>query len=190
VTRGQVREVALEGLELSGVAAVLIGNSEGLGEISPSQLNSLSDELGPVNRGLIKYRMLVPGAALLRAGRVRTLMRRSLARAFEKVDVIAWPTVPAGAPPLDEPIVELPSGTHSVDAVNPRGGGLANLTGIPAVSVPVGFDADGMPVALQLQGAWGSDALLLDAAEAIERATERRFVEALSSVAGGTGALT
>jgi aspartyl-tRNA(Asn)/glutamyl-tRNA(Gln) amidotransferase subunit A len=189
-TGGEVREIALEGLELSGLAAVLVGSSEGLGEVSPSQLNSLSKEVGPVNRGLIKFRMLTPGAALLRAGRVRTLMRRSLARAFEQVDVIAWPTVPAGAPPLEEPIVELPSGLHTADAVNPRGGGLANLTGIPAVSVPVGFDADGMPVALQLQGAWGGDALLLDAAEAIERATERRFVDELSPVAGGTGALT
>jgi aspartyl-tRNA(Asn)/glutamyl-tRNA(Gln) amidotransferase subunit A len=94
------------------------------------------------------------------------------------VDVIAWPTVPAVAPPLDDPSVELPSGPQSADAVNPRGGGLANLTGIPAVSVPVGFDA-GLPIGLQLQGAWGADALLLDAAEAIERATDRRFVEAV-----------
>jgi len=51
------------------------------------------------------------------------------------------------------------------------------------------FD-DGLPIGLQLQGAWGSDALLLDAAEAIERATERRFVDALSPVAGGAGAPT
>jgi Asp-tRNA(Asn)/Glu-tRNA(Gln) amidotransferase A subunit family amidase len=34
-----------------------------------------------------------------------------------------------------------------------------------------------MPVALQMLGAWGSDALLLDAAEALERATDREFVE-------------
>ena len=53
---------------------------------------------------------------------------------------------------------------------------LANLTGVPGVSVPVGLD-DGMPVALQLLGAWGADALLLDAAEALERATSREFVE-------------
>ena len=116
-------------------------------------------------------------------------MRRGLAAAFAEVDVIAWPTVPAVAPPLTAPVVELPSGARTADAVNPRGGGLANLTGIPAVSVPVGFDC-GLPIGLQLQGAWGSDALLLDAAEAIERATERRFVDALSPVAGGEPAPT
>jgi Asp-tRNA(Asn)/Glu-tRNA(Gln) amidotransferase A subunit family amidase len=188
-TGGTVQEVEISGLELSGLAAVLIGTSEGLGDISPSKLNSMSKEIGPINRALVKYRMLMPGSVLARAAVIRTMMRRSLAAAFADVDVIAWPSVPAVAPPLEEPMVELPSGAATADAVNPRGGGLANLIGIPAVSVPVGFD-DGLPIGLQLQGAWGSDALLLDAAEAIERATERRFVDALSPVAGSAGAPT
>ena len=58
-----------------------------------------------------------------------------------------------------------------------RGAGLANLTGIPAICVPVGLSADGMPIGLQLQAAWGRDELLLDAAEALERANGRRWVE-------------
>jgi aspartyl-tRNA(Asn)/glutamyl-tRNA(Gln) amidotransferase subunit A len=149
----------------------------------------MSDDIGPINHGLVKYRMLIPSSVTARAQTIRTMMRRGLAAAFADVDVIAWPSVPAVAPPLEEPVVELPSGPITADAVNPRGAGLANLTGIPAVSVPVGFD-DGLPIGLQLQGAWGSDALLLDAAEAIERATERRFVDALSPVAGGAGAPT
>jgi Asp-tRNA(Asn)/Glu-tRNA(Gln) amidotransferase A subunit family amidase len=188
-TAGTVREIELPGLELSGLAAVLVGNSEGLGDVSPSALNSLSGEIGVVNRALVKYRMLIPGSVLAHAAKVRTLMRRSLAAAFAQVDVIAWPTVPAVAPPLEEPMVELPSGAHTADAVNPRGGGLANLAGIPAISVPVGFDG-GLPIGLQLQAAWGADGLLLDAAEAIERATERRFVDASAPVAGGEKAPT
>jgi Asp-tRNA(Asn)/Glu-tRNA(Gln) amidotransferase A subunit family amidase len=176
--------VQLPGLENSGLASVLVGSSDSLGSISPSRLNRLSGEISPIQRGLTKYRMLIPASVLARAAIVRTLMRRSLAAAFAEVDVIAWPTVPAVAPPLDAPIVELPSGTQTADAVNPRGGGLANLTGIPAVSVPVGFEG-GLPIGLQLQGTWGSDALLLDAAESIERATERRFVDALPPLAGG-----
>ena len=188
-TGGSLREIELPGVELSGLAAVLIGTTEGLSDISPTQLNSMSREIGPVNRGLVKYRMLIPGSVLTRAAAIRTMMRRSLAAAFAEVDVIAWPTVPAVAPPLEEPMVELPSGSHTADSVNPRSGGLANLTGIPAVSVPVGFDG-ALPIGLQLQGPWGSEPILLDAAEAIERATERRFVDALSPVAGGAEAPT
>jgi Asp-tRNA(Asn)/Glu-tRNA(Gln) amidotransferase A subunit family amidase len=188
-TAGSVREIELAGLEVSGLAAVLVGSTEGLGGASASDLNSLGEEIGLLNRALRKYRMLMPASVIARAQLIRALMRRGLAAAFAEVDVIAWPTVPAVAPPLEAPVVELPSGTHTADAVNPRGGGLANLTGIPAVSVPVGFE-DGLPIGLQLQGAWGQDALLLDAAEAFERASERRFADAVSPVAGGTAAAT
>jgi aspartyl-tRNA(Asn)/glutamyl-tRNA(Gln) amidotransferase subunit A len=182
-TAGKVREVELEGLEHALIAAILIGQTEELPAMSPARLNGLSEEVSLVARALMKYRLLIPAAGVARAGRVRNLTRRSLAAAFEEVDVIAWPTVPAVAPPLDNPTVELPSGSYSADYASPRFGGLANLTGIPAISAPVGLGEGGMPIGLQLQAAWGRDSLLLDAAEALERATERRHVEALPALA-------
>jgi Asp-tRNA(Asn)/Glu-tRNA(Gln) amidotransferase A subunit family amidase len=120
---------------------------------------------------------------MVQAGRLRTLMRRRLAALFDDVDVIAWPTIPAVAPPLESPMVELPSGTHTADQANVRGAALANLTGIPAISVPVGLGSGELPIALQLQAAWGRDELLLDAAEALERANGRRWVESLPPLA-------
>jgi Asp-tRNA(Asn)/Glu-tRNA(Gln) amidotransferase A subunit family amidase len=182
---GSVEEIALEGLELAQGAAVLIGSTNDLGEVSPAQLNSMSEELSPVNRAMAKYVQLLPGSVLERAALVRTMVRRALARAFERVDVIAWPAVPAIAPPLDNTIVELPSGPQHADPANSRSGGIANLTGVPAISIPVGFSGEGLPIGLQLMAAWGRDELLLDAAEALERATDRRWVDALSPVAGG-----
>jgi Asp-tRNA(Asn)/Glu-tRNA(Gln) amidotransferase A subunit family amidase len=176
-TGGEVREIVLEDLPASSISAVLIANTDGMGGIAPQRLNRLSPELSPINRGFAKYRMLLPAAAAAKAERVRTLMRRRLAALFEEVDVIAWPTVPAVAPPLEAPLVELPSGTTGADQANVRGAGLANLTGIPAISVPVGLGEDSMPVGLQLQAAWGRDELLLDAAEALERASRRGWVE-------------
>jgi aspartyl-tRNA(Asn)/glutamyl-tRNA(Gln) amidotransferase subunit A len=129
-----------------------------------------------INRGLIKLRALLPTSLTARAFLVRAHARRALAELFERIDVLAWPTVPAVAPQLAEPTIELPSGISTADAGNARQGVIANLTGVPGVSVPVGLDA-GMPVGLQLLGPWGSDARLLDAAEALERATDREFVE-------------
>jgi aspartyl-tRNA(Asn)/glutamyl-tRNA(Gln) amidotransferase subunit A len=179
---GEVREIELPDLEPAALATVLIANTESLGNIDPQRLNRLSPELSPIARGLIKFRMLLPAVASVKAYRVRTLMRQRLAAAFADVDLIAWPTVPAVAPPLEAPLVELPSGTLTADAANVRGAGLANLTGIPSVSVPVGL-SEGLPIALQLQAPWGHDELLLDAAEALERANGRRWVEALSPLA-------
>jgi aspartyl-tRNA(Asn)/glutamyl-tRNA(Gln) amidotransferase subunit A len=97
--------------------------------------------------------------------------------------VIAWPTVPAVAPPLADPTVNLPSGPHPADFGNARAGGIANLTGVPGISIPVGHDDDGMPIGLQLLAAWGHDERLLDAAEAYERASGREHVEAAPALA-------
>jgi Asp-tRNA(Asn)/Glu-tRNA(Gln) amidotransferase A subunit family amidase len=182
-TGGEVRRVEIADLEASALATVIIANAETLGGVTPQQLNELNPELSPINRGFAKYRMLLPAAAVAKSARVRTAMRRRLAALFEDVDVLAWPTVPAVAPPLEAPLVELPSGTTTADEANVRGAGLANLTGTPAISIPVGLGADGMPIALQLQAAWGRDELLLDAAEALERANGRRWVESLPPLA-------
>jgi len=174
---GEVLKVEIADLPASALAAVLIANAESLDGISPERLNRLDPELSPIFRGFAKYRMLMPAAAALKAARVRDVMRRRVADVFDEVDLLAWPTVPAVAPPLEAPLVELPSGVLTADQANVRGAGLANLTGIPAISVPVGRDAEGLPIALQLQAAWGRDELLLDAAEALERANGREWVE-------------
>ncbi len=183
-TGGEVRSVGLDGLDASALAAVLVANAEGLGGVTPERLNRLSPELTPVFRGFAKYRMLLPAAAAVKALRVRSAMRQRLADLFGEVDVLAWPTVPAPAPPLEAPLVDLPSGTMTADQANVRGAGLANLTGTPAISVPVGLSDDGLPLALQLLAPWGRDELLLDAAEALERANGRRWVESLPPLAG------
>ncbi|HET8639022.1 MAG TPA: amidase [Solirubrobacterales bacterium] len=181
-TGGEVREIELPDMDPATVAVVLISNIDAQGSVVPERLNHLNPEISPINRGVIKYRMLMPAMAVMQAKRIRTLMRHRLAALFAEVDVIAWPTVPAVAPPLEAPLVELPSGTTTADQANVRGAGIANLTGIPAISVPVGI-SDGLPIALQLQAAWGRDELLLDAAEALERANDRRWVESLPPLA-------
>ncbi len=187
-TGGELRELELPDLELAALAGILIINSESMSGTTPQQLNRLSPELSPIARGTLKYRMLLPAVATAQAQRVRTLMRRRLAALFAEVDVIAWPTVPAPAPALEAPVVELPSGTLGADQANVRGAALANLTGIPAISMPVGLSGEGLPIALQLQAAWGADELLLDAAEALERASDRRWVESRPPLAGASPA--
>ncbi len=177
-TGGTIQEVALPDLAEATIAAILIANSDGLGGVTPERLNCLDPEISMINRGVLKYRMLIPAVAVSQAHRVRTLTRRRLAALFEDVDVLAWPTVPAPAPPLEAPIVKLPSGTETADRANVRGGALANLTGTPAISVPAGLSSGGLPIGLQLEAAWGRDELLLDAAEALERANGRRWVDA------------
>ena len=108
------------------------------------------------------------------------------AHAMERLTALAVPREGEPflvVPRLEAPMVELPSGTLTADQANVRGAALANLTGIPSISAPAGISEDGLPIALQLQAAWGGDELLLDAAEALEQANERRWVEALPPLA-------
>ena len=54
-------------------------------------------------RALVKYEKLLPAELLVRADRVRAQLRRSAAAAFENVDLLVWPTVPAPSPPIEAP---------------------------------------------------------------------------------------
>jgi Asp-tRNA(Asn)/Glu-tRNA(Gln) amidotransferase A subunit family amidase len=185
-TSATVEEVDFAGREHVLIGSVLIGTTEDLGRMTPERIDALGEDVSLIARALLRYRMLIPAVALAKAAEVRTLVRRSLAELFERVDILVWPTVAAPAPRLDDTSVELPSGTYPADYANARQGGLANLAGVPAISIPVGRSPEGLPVALQLIAAWGRDELLLDAAEALERATDRKWVDATPPVTAHT----
>jgi Asp-tRNA(Asn)/Glu-tRNA(Gln) amidotransferase A subunit family amidase len=178
-TGWDVEEIALDGAEHAQVAAVLRLTLEGIPGLGHDDLA----EADPLMRALVKYEKVLPAELLVRADRIRALLRRSAAAAFERFDLLVWPTVPAPSPPIEAPVVELPSGQHPADAPNVRQTGFGNLCGIPGINVPAGLSASGLPIGLQLQAAWGRDAVLLDAAEHLERATDRAHVDALPPIA-------
>jgi aspartyl-tRNA(Asn)/glutamyl-tRNA(Gln) amidotransferase subunit A len=177
-----VGEIALDGARYAQIATVLRLTLESLPELTPEDLQ----DANPLISALIKYERLLPAEALVRADRIRAQLRRSAAAAFESYDVLAWPTVPAAAPPIESARVELPSGQHPADPVNVKQTGFGNLTGLPGVNVPVGLDTAGMPVGLQFIAAWEREAVVLDAAEHVERATDRAYVDALPPLAAAT----
>jgi Asp-tRNA(Asn)/Glu-tRNA(Gln) amidotransferase A subunit family amidase len=172
-------ERELPGSEHAEAASVLRLTLEGLPGISDEEMA----EADPLTRGLVKYELLLSADLLIRADRVRSLLRRGVAAAFEECDLLVWPTTAAPAPRIDAPVVELPSGPTPPDSPNVRQAGIANLTGQPGINVPVGIHSSGLPMGLQLLAPWGREELLLDAAEHVERATGREWVDAVPPVA-------
>ncbi len=169
------QDVAIDGQEHARIATALNLATQMLPEWPLDDV----DEQDPVSRAYTKFSALIPAAALARSHRVRSQLRRSLAEIFGRVDLLALPTVPAPAPRIDNPTVELPSGPHPADRANVRQTGFGNLTGVPGINVPAGLHSSGLPIGLQLVGPWDAEARLLDAAKHIEQATSREFVDAV-----------
>jgi aspartyl-tRNA(Asn)/glutamyl-tRNA(Gln) amidotransferase subunit A len=110
-------------------------------------------------------------AYYLKAQQVRTLVRRDYDRAFERVDVVATPTTPTPAFTLGEKTSD-PVQMYLNDIFTVS----ANLTGLPALSIPCGFSgspAPGprLPIGLQLTGRAFDEATLLRAGDAFQRDT-------------------
>jgi Asp-tRNA(Asn)/Glu-tRNA(Gln) amidotransferase A subunit family amidase len=176
-TGWSVRDITIEHLELAGAALMVR-----LGAEAGCPPAAVLEALSPMTRAIMLSNVLRPAWMVSRADRARAAIRRSVARALDDVDVIAWPTVPAPAPPIDRPFVDVPSGTMPADIVNLRQSVVGNVTGQPGINIPVGF-VDGLPVGLQLLGPWGAEALLFAAAQHVEDATAREFVDAVPPIA-------
>jgi aspartyl-tRNA(Asn)/glutamyl-tRNA(Gln) amidotransferase subunit A len=95
------------------------------------------------------------------------LIHNDYVDAFREVDVIAGPVAPTAAYVIgeksDDPLAMYLGDLYTVGA---------NLAGIPSLSVPCGFTADGLPVGLQLQGPAMQEERLLRAAHMFQQATE------------------
>ena len=102
-----------------------------------------------------------------KASQVRTLIREDFKKAFETCDVILCPVAPTAAFKIGE-IVDDPLTMYLSDIFTIS----ANLAGIPGLSVPCGFSAEGLPVGLQIMGNHFNEEMILKAAYGFEQATE------------------
>jgi len=105
-----------------------------------------------------------------------------VAAVLREVDLIALPSTAQRAPQVSDD--EARSGFIDPPLLDGmcRYAFLANLTGLPAVSVPVGGDRDGMPVGLQLVGDAWDEACVLQASAALERSGIARAVASDATV--------
>ncbi|NIO39155.1 MAG: Asp-tRNA(Asn)/Glu-tRNA(Gln) amidotransferase subunit GatA [Burkholderiales bacterium] len=105
-------------------------------------------------------------AFYLQAQRVRRLIARDFAQAFEQCDVLMSPTSPSTAFRLGDrtadPVQMYLSDIFTISA---------NLAGLPGMSIPCGVDASGLPVGLQIIGNYFSEARMLNVAHVYQKQT-------------------
>jgi aspartyl-tRNA(Asn)/glutamyl-tRNA(Gln) amidotransferase subunit A len=100
-----------------------------------------------------------------KAQKVRTLLKRDYAQAFQKCDAILTPTAPSIAFKIGEksndPLAMYLNDIYTVSA---------NMAGVPGISVPCGLSTEGLPIGMQLIGDFWSEDLLLNLASMYETA--------------------
>ncbi len=166
-----VRELSLPLAEASSYAANLISRAEST-SIHEEWLVEHGEDYGDNVRGRLQMGAAVTAVDYIKAQRVKTLVQREFGRVLEEVDVLATPTCPIPAHGIDE--------DPTVPAGRPfEGQGMMTLytrpfdvSGQPAITVPCGFTAEGLPAGMQLVGPWLGEGLLFRAANAYEKATE------------------
>jgi Asp-tRNA(Asn)/Glu-tRNA(Gln) amidotransferase A subunit family amidase len=134
-------------------AGLLLMEAEMLGTFAAD----LADAEYPVStrfRDMLGYASRKSAADYASADRVLDAATLKMRRLFAQVDVLILPTTSQGAFPLDGPAPDSQADLAS----------FASLAGCPAVSLPMGTLANGLPIGLQLIGARGSDLRLLELA--------------------------
>ena len=109
---------------------------------------------------------------------MQRLIKEEHARVLQEVDVLVTPTAPVPAPPIGAQTVNLGGTAHRVrgpgSGVISKNTSPSNATGLPAITVPCGFTAAGLPIGLQLIGRPFEEALLFQVAHAYEAVSPAR----------------
>lgn len=110
--------------------------------------------ISPRIRELFTIGAIVPTAHYLKALGARRIIRAALGQAFnrDRLDAVVTPTLPATAAFADQEMFDYAGMEEDVTSSYVRTTAPFNLSGQPALTVPCGFDRDGLPIGLQIAG--------------------------------------
>jgi aspartyl-tRNA(Asn)/glutamyl-tRNA(Gln) amidotransferase subunit A len=122
----------------------------------------------PDVRSLVEIGRFVTGADYLKAEQYRWCLMDAFKDVFSQVDAILTPTMPLTAWKSGQWTVPLEDREESVLSASWRFTFPFNLTGLPAISVPCGFDREGLPIGLQIVAKPFDELMILRVAHAYE----------------------
>lgn len=137
-----------------------------------SRLAERREDFGEDVRALLEQGLSVLATDYLEAQRARRAFRRDFGAAFERVDALLAPAVPVQTARIGELEIRVRGKLENVRLATTRNIRALNLTALPVLSVPCGFQADGLPVGLQIVGPEGAERKILKIGRAYEKATD------------------
>jgi aspartyl-tRNA(Asn)/glutamyl-tRNA(Gln) amidotransferase subunit A len=122
-------------------------------------------------RERLEWSLKITGDEYVRGLRERELLRREVAEFFRGADALLLPSMPCAAPPIETLMAKVNGKEYPCMWIHRPFQSPHNLTGCPAVSLPMGFDREGMPLSLQIVGPEWNEGRILGIASAYEKAT-------------------
>ncbi len=160
-----IEEVSIPSLSYADAVSNIIS----LCETSSSQesyLRTHPNRYGNRVRERLETGSLMLATQYLKAQQARLLLIRQVKQAFKSVDALVSPTVPTVAAKLGKEGIQTIAGTPFATFLR-----WTNLVGVPAITVPCGFTAAGLPIGLQLIGPHYGEATLFRIAHSYESST-------------------
>ncbi|HYU78344.1 MAG TPA: amidase [Vicinamibacterales bacterium] len=117
---------------------------------------------------------MAPASDYLKAQRIRQMVVTETDALMSKYTAIVAPTSATGAPPREAPVQPPipPPPRQPAGRTIPRVNNIANLSGLPGINIPVGFDAEDMPLCVQIVGNAWDEQSVLDLAMAFQKETD------------------
>jgi aspartyl-tRNA(Asn)/glutamyl-tRNA(Gln) amidotransferase subunit A len=166
---GGVVEFSLPNLRygLGAIFAIELASSSAYHEKNLER--GLQRSYQPDVRTLVEVGKFITATDYLKAEQYRRVLIADLRKVFESVDVLLTPTTPITAWKLDQSTVRIGGEDESVLAASWRLTYPFNLTGLPAISLPCGFDSRHAPIGLQIAGKPFTEETVLRVAYAYEQ---------------------
>jgi aspartyl-tRNA(Asn)/glutamyl-tRNA(Gln) amidotransferase subunit A len=160
-------QVTANRLTLAPAVAAIIAYSEVASQLAHEVVHRPQD-IGVPPRDLLRLGLLFSASDYLNARRMCAVLLSRFLETLGDADVMITPTLPVAAPRFGDPVTVSNSSSLLDLFTVIQFTAIANVAGLPAVSVPVGLTASGLPVGLQVLGRPGADSDVLACARAIE----------------------
>ncbi len=125
----------------------------------------IKDLIDPERSGEILGGQTLTAVDYLKCLRIKTMMQADFEKIFEKYDAILGSSTLTTAPPINAKMSDVFKGGNIIEAAE-------NILGIPAVSIPCGFDSKKLPIGLKIIGNYFDEKTILELAAAYQSATE------------------
>ena len=121
---------------------------------------------------LLDQGRLLPATDYVNAQRLRRLAQQEFQVLWRQVDCLLTPTTPTAAPKIGQTTVDTGDGAEDVRIASTRLVRAINVLGLPALSMPCGFNGAGLPLGLQIIGPAFGESVILRVGAALEDATD------------------